>query len=104
MSEVLKLIDGIVGERLINIHTSLPCRVIAFYDDTADVQPTPKRKLKDGREVAYPMLVKVPILKRKIKVGLEIRVEIPFYEKGDTVLVSFSSRDLSEGTIIGLLG
>jgi CxxC motif-containing protein len=72
------------------------------------VQPIPKRKLKDGREIIYPMLVKVPVIKRKYQELVEgipeTKVETPFYEKGDVVLVSFSSRDLSEGTIIGLLG
>jgi hypothetical protein len=104
MSEALKLFDGIMGETIANIYTSLPCHVVTFYGDTADVQPTLKRKLRDGRELEYPMMVKVPVLKRKYQEGAEIKVETPYYEKGDTVLVSFVNRNLSYGIIIGLLG
>lgn len=104
MSEALKFFESMIDESIAGIQTCLPCQIITFYGSSADVQPILQRKLKDGRVMRYPMLIKVPVLKRKFKQGVDIVIEDPFYEKGDTVLVSFTSRDLSEGTIIGLLG
>ena len=104
MSQAIEFFEGLVKENISNVYTSLPCRVIAFYGDSADVQPIPKRELKDGRELPYPVLIKVPVLKRKYKQGVDIIVENTFYEEGDTVLVSFSNRDLSQGTIVGFAG
>lgn len=113
MSEAIKFLDGLIEERVANIHTCMPCRVERFYGDSADVQPIFKRKLKNGQEIAYPLLVNVPVLKRKTKPGIEPVIDSPYYEKGDIVLVVFAERaldgagnrkhDLSDGIIIGLL-
>lgn len=108
MSKAIDFFDGILKEAITGVHTSLSCQIVSFYGDSADVQPLPKIKLIDGKEIAYPMLSKVPVLKRKYQEtvdGITVnKIETPYYEKGDTVLVVFSNRDLSAGTIIGLLG
>lgn len=113
MSEAIKFFDGIIEERVSNIHTCMPCRVEKFNGDSADVQPIPRRKLKNGQEMAYSLLVNVPILKRKTKTGTDPVIDSPYYEKGDIVLVVFAEsaldgvgnrkHDLSDGIIIGLL-
>lgn len=116
MSEFVKFLDGIIEERVSEIHTCMPARVVKFDEATGkvDVQPLFNRKLKNGNTVPYPMLVGLPVLKRKTKPGLEPITDIPFYEKGDIVLVAFAERaldgvgarkhDLSDGIVIGLLG
>lgn len=111
MSEALKFLDGLIEERINELHTSMPARVERFDEAkcTADVQPLFKRTLKSGQQVPLPLLMGLPTLKFKTKE----KTYQPFFESGDTVLVVFTERsldsagsrkhDLSDGVIVGLL-
>lgn len=123
MKEAIKFIDAVIEERLSDLHTCMPCKVVK-YDESegiADIVPLFKRKFKDKPPEPYPLITNVPVMKRKIKTGA-VEVDEPFYEKDDIVLVIFAERaldyvlegkmadpkykrkhDLTDAIIIGLL-
>jgi hypothetical protein len=67
-----KAFQQMFNEHLNNLHTAMPCEVVAYYPDelAADIQPLFKRKRrKDGKivESDYPMIEKVPVVKSLVK-------------------------------------
>jgi hypothetical protein len=125
VSETINFLDGIIEERLSQLHTVMPCRVERFNESqgTADVVPLFMRKFKNMSAQVMPKQSGLPILKRKIKNGDIVTIESPYYERGDIVLVVFAERaldrvstgkiadpqfdrkhGLDDGIIIGYLG
>lgn len=100
MSEAIGFFSGMLAEGLADLHTCMPCRVERFDEPTytADVQPLPMRKYKERPAVALSMLSGVPILRRKVKEGDAIRLDKPFLEPGDIVLVAFCERSLDHAS------
>ncbi len=113
MSGTIEFLDGLLEERLSNLHTALLGKItsIEVEENRAHVQP-----LQGG----LPLLVNLPLVKQTYKVTIpggssagEYICTGPHYEVGDTVLVVFLERardgigdrkhDLSDGVIIGIL-
>ncbi len=97
MSSLLKFMKALLEERIAEIHTCMPCRVLSFNEakGTADVVPLFMRKYVDTPASEYSPIMAVPVLRRKYKddSGV-IKLEQVFYEKGDIVVVSFAERAL----------
>ena len=94
MSGGIDFFDGLIEERLTNLHTAMPCRVRKFNEanGTADIVPLFMRKFKGKPPQAMPMLINVPVIKRKYRKDGVIEVEDTVYESGDIVLVVFVER------------
>lgn len=121
-----KLFEQMNNEMLCNVHTCMPCRVVAYYPGTfeADLQPLFKRK-KGGELMDYPMISKAPVSKTVVIYperegichGCGGRVEIPKHHEelhpGQTVVVNFAERaldfvgnrrhDLTDAIVVGVL-
>lgn len=86
-----KLIEAFVTRALSGVHVAIPCRVVTYDESTcrANVQPL----VRTGND--EPAVIQnVPALGRKQKVGPEIVIEKPFYEKGDIVYVVCADREI----------
>ncbi len=97
MSSLLKFMNALLEERIAEIHTCMPCRVLSFNEEkgTADVLPLYMRKYIDTPPQEYTPIMAVPVLRRKYKDDNGVvRLEQVFYEKGDIVVVSFAERAL----------
>lgn len=86
-----RLIEGFVNRAMSGVHVALPCRVVSFDESTcrADVQPL----VRTGDD-APAVIQNVPALGRKRRIGPEIEIEKPFYEKGDLVYVVCADREI----------
>lgn len=92
MSEVLKFLDGMMGEAFSELHTCMLGRIKSF-DGTrmqADVVPLLKRKLADGREEPMPIISQAPVMFLYAN-GFFVR---PPLKPGDLVVVVFAEREL----------
>lgn len=91
---VNKALNGFIEEKLLNLHTAMPCKVISFNGSEATVQPLFMRIDKEGAKPYAPIL-SVPCTKQRFKVngGLPQLYE-PVYQPGDKVYVVFSERAL----------
>lgn len=89
MSSAERLLKQIFREELTNIHTSMPCSVVAYYKDTytADIQPLFVRTLVDGSKIQYQMLCNVPIAEHVIKHEIKEPDELEGYIGLQEVLV-----------------
>ncbi|ABR46662.1 hypothetical protein Amet_4347 [Alkaliphilus metalliredigens QYMF] len=95
-----KVIQDILEERLADLHTFMLCRVVSITPQLT-IRPIPKRKYKNGRTEAYPIIINPLKLKN-----------IPL-EKDDVVAVAFSERaldgvgsrkhDLTDAVILGVI-
>ena len=125
MSSLLNLTNSLIEERIANLHTCMPCKVLSYNESsgTADVVPLFMRKYIDNPPQKYTPITSVPVLKRKYRdASGAISVEEVIYEKGDIVVVIFAERaidnvlsgniadpkfnrkhDLKDAIIIGLL-
>jgi hypothetical protein len=116
MSEFYNVINQTIENRLVDLHTVMPCKVDSFDHDsgTANVIPLFKIKYVGQEAQQRPMLIDVPVLKQKYKVisvvqmekqddGTYLQVERDlttpviketdtYYEKGDIVAVAFFER------------
>lgn len=91
-----------MAEALCNLHTAMPCKVERYNESegTADVVPLFMRVYADGRKEAYSIVTNVPAVKRKWKDSQgEVRVESPFFEAGDVVLVVFAERAIDNAMV-----
>ena len=63
-----KLIEQVFNEYLTNLHTSMPCEVIAYYPNErkADLQPLFQR-IKGGETKNYPMINKAPVSRHVVQ-------------------------------------
>jgi len=121
-----KLFEQMFGEHLYNLHTSMPCRVVAYYPGElkADLQPLFQRK-KNGEVMDYPMISKAPVSRTVVIYperegichGCGGEVEIPEHHEelrpGQTVIVVFAERaldfvgtrrhDIRDAVVIGVM-
>jgi hypothetical protein len=63
MDELSRLLHETWEYNITNIHTSFPGKVVSYDQDTrrADIQPSLKRRLPDGKFADFPILPDVPI-------------------------------------------
>jgi hypothetical protein len=103
-------LNRIFEDRMRNLHTSMPAKILTIEEGEAMVQPLAKDK--DGEQL--PIMNAVPWVKHRFEVNGRIQVYNPIYQKGDIVLIVFSEsplngeyshmhHDLNQGVIIGLL-
>ena len=87
-------INAIIEEKLLNLHTAMPCKVLSYANGEATIQPL-YMKVSKHEEGPYPPIEGVPVLKQRFKVndGAPQTYEA-VYQKGDIVLVVFSERAL----------
>ena len=103
MSSISEVIHAHVDKILNEIHTSFPAKILRYDHDrqVADLQPTIKKKFRDGTVLDLPVLHDVPILFYAAK---DCVIGLPVGE-GDTVLVLISERSIdgwlhSDGDIV----
>jgi len=88
---------GLIEDKLLSLHTSMPCKVISYDEGSAKAVVQPLFKAKEvGKEArALPLIQNVPVLKQRLKIGTgEPQEYIPVYQAGDIVFVAFSERSL----------
>ena len=98
-------INAIIEEKLLNLHTAMPCKVLSYANGEATIQPL-YLKVSKHEEGPYPPIEGVPVLKQRFKYSYEdgtpagtinrtkTTIFETVYEKGDIVLVVFSERAL----------
>ena len=87
-------INAIIEEKLLNLHTAMPCKVLSYANGEATIQPL-YLKVSKHEEGPYPPIEGVPVLKQRFKVnGGTPQTYEAEYQKGDIVLVVFSERAL----------
>lgn len=94
MNELAILIRLAVAERLRQVNTCLPGRIVSYdaAKQTATVQPLLKSKNPDGEVETLPPLVNVPVVFPRAG-GAAITFPVA---KGDGVMLSFSQRSIDE--------
>lgn len=99
MSEALKLIDGLLGEVLAELHTCVLGKIKSFDGQkmTADVIPLGKRRLSDGRVESMPVISQAPVMFLYAN-GFFVR---PPLKPGDLVVVVFAERELDAVLLSG---
>lgn len=97
--KVVQFLNGFIDEKLLNLNTAMPCRVIS-YDESkrrASVQPLFMVKEVGRAPEALPPIQDVPVLKQRFKLGAgEPQEYVPVYEPGDVVLVAFAQRAIDD--------
>lgn len=105
MSILNNALNAFVEEKLLNLHTSMPCKVLSFDGKEATVQPLFLKTTQD-EQAKYPPIEGVPVLKQRFKYTYDdttIHGDVTktvtlmheaVYEAGDIVLVVFSERAL----------
>lgn len=97
MAAADSFLKGLIDDRLLSLHTSMPCKVISFDEGKgrAVVQPLFKAKEVGRDAVALPLIQNVPVLSQRYKIGeSEPQEYVPVYQSGDIVFVAFSERSL----------
>lgn len=89
------LIEQAIDRKLREIPQTLLCTIESYDKDTmrATVKPLYRSVDSNGKEKDYPLLSKVPVMAAYL--GKDISI-IPSYERGDLVLVAFSTFDFSK--------
>ncbi|UYO61801.1 hypothetical protein LNN31_13550 [Acetobacterium wieringae] len=96
-----KLIKTIVKNEIAEVNTTMRCTVITV--SPLVIQPIPKKNYLTGEE-DYPLIVSVKKLKQWALVnGTPTPFILPL-NVGDTVLVAFGKKDLSDAVILGVIG
>lgn len=87
-------LNGFIEEKLLNLHTAMPCKVLSFNGAEATIQPLFLKTTNEGQE-QYPVIEGVPVLKHRFKVnGSAPQLYESVYQPGDKVYVVFSERAL----------
>lgn len=97
MSFASEFLSNFVRDKLLALHTAMPCKVISYDESTkrATVQPLYKTKEYDKPAAALPVIEDVPVLKQRFRVNDgEEQEYTPVYQTGDVVFVAFSERAL----------
>lgn len=95
-NEMKEIISGWMDDKIDNVHTSLPGKIISFDPGTnrAQVQPVGKYKLDDGRELNYPIIHQVPIV---FPMGCGGNSGITFpVRPGDGCMIAFAESQLDD--------
>lgn len=94
MNEFINAMKGLVKSGISNIHTAMPGTVLAYSGGVATVQPSLPMKVPDGRNVAMPPIVGVPVVMPTCAGG-SVGVSLPI-KAGDGVLLIFSERSIDD--------
>lgn len=87
-------LNAFIEEKLLNLHTAMPCRVLSFSNGEATVQPL-FLKVTNGEQQQYNPIEGVPVLKQRYKInGGAPQIYESVYQPGDKVFVVFSERAL----------
>lgn len=95
-NETKEIIEGWMDGKINNIHTALPGKIISYVPGTnrAQVQPTGKYKLDDGRELLYPIIHQVPLI---YPMGCSGNAGITFpIQPGDGCIIIFAESQLDD--------
>lgn len=92
-----KVIKDAIEQRLCDVHTCLPAKIISFDGKKASVQPQLQRKYSDGEIVTLPVISNVPVMWPQT---LNAIVILPL-KAGDTGTVFFSERSLDKWLVAG---
>lgn len=93
-------IKTIVKNMLLEVNTTMRCRVISTAPLV--IQPIPMIDYAAGAE-PYPMIASVSKLKQWTLVnGIATAFAMPL-NAGDTVLVAFGKKDLTDAVILGVI-
>lgn len=118
MAEFDRFLNGVLEEKLLNLHTAAPCRVVSFDigRKRASVQPLYMAKEIGKPPVTRPIIEEVPVLSHRYteieyygsaEAGEPVqereveKVRTPIYKAGDVVLVAFSERALEAPILSG---
>ena len=86
----VQIIRNAIEQRLVNVHTALPGKLLKVDGSKGDVQIELQRKLIDDTLIKLPVITNVPIVFPRNKTsGLSLPTKV-----GDTGLVLFSERSL----------
>lgn len=98
MSNSLSFFKDLINESVLNIHTSMPCKVIGYNESTmrAKIQPLFMMKEIGRSPEVLPPINDVPVLFQKYKVNGVTETHIPVLSSGDVVLVVFSQRAIDD--------
>lgn len=95
------LIKTIIKNTLAEVNTTMRCTVITV--SPLVIQPIPKKNYLTGEE-DYPLIGSAKKLKQWALVnGTPTPFILPL-NVGDTVLVAFGKKDLSDAVILGVIG
>lgn len=104
MSSPKKIIDTLIEQRLLNLHTAYFAKVLSVSDDTAKIQPLFMAKEK-GEKAQKRAVLTAPILKNVKKLSTQTMTingssvtlpKVTNIEEGDVVYVMCAERDISE--------
>jgi hypothetical protein len=98
MSEADKYLHGFIREKLLNLHTAMPCKVISYDEGRrrSTVQPLYMTKEHGKPAAPLPLVQNVPVLSQRFRVegSPDVHNYTPVFEPGDVVFVAFSERAL----------
>lgn len=95
-----KLIKTIVKNEIAEVNTTMRCTVITV--SPLVIQPIPKKNYLTGEE-DYPLIGSAKKLKQWALVNGSPTPFILPLNVGDTVLVAFGKKDLSDAVILGVI-
>lgn len=93
-----QLLINAIQSQLIDVHTSIPAKVVSYADGKATVQVLIKKKVGDDI-VAIPPIVDVPVLQPRSNGG-EAFISMPVIE-GDTGMIVFQERSIDKWLVKG---
>lgn len=94
MNEFVNTMKKAIKQGISNVHTAMPGTVLSYSGGIATVQPSLPFNAPDGRSVAMPPIVGVPVVMPTCSGGT-IGVSLPI-QPGDGVLLVFSERSLDD--------
>jgi hypothetical protein len=98
MSEADKYLHGFIREKLLHLHTAMPCRVVSYDEGRrrAVVQPLYMTKERGKPPGPLPLVQNVPFLSQRYRVdgSTDTHNYVPVFQPGDVVFVAFSERAL----------
>lgn len=105
-NDAIKLINGMIEEKLYRLHTSYLAKVISVSNNKATIQPLHKTKEKGFTAQEYSVIQNVPICRFPLKNGGEVINYTLDVKSGSMVLVMACERslDFSGGTYIPRTG
>lgn len=95
-NQVVEAFRSMIKNEVATIHTSMPGIFISYSPHTgrASVQPALKHKFPDGRMIAFPVIVGVPVMFPKAMGG---RVSITWpVQPGDECTIFFAERNIDD--------
>lgn len=101
MSQGLKILNGLIEEKLYNLHTLNVGRVERVNaNGSYDVQILVMTKEVGAKAEKVPLLVDVPAVRHRVKLDGVSKTLTSDYKRGNLVLVGFCERDV-DGALAG---